>query len=175
MPGDRSPNPAVADWLILLIGFTAAIAAALSLDREFMEHLPAFRSGPRSLGRVFPWAEPLELPARRVAFDFVGFLAVVSLALAVASFRRPSAWRPARFPAPGVAATAAAALGLIHQAAERLCLDYWNLPGERGVSLLWAGTEPPLWSPYDWVLGLGVLHGEAGVTGAVLRNRETIN
>jgi hypothetical protein len=49
----------------------------------------------------------MHLPAKRVQSDFVAFLDLMSIAVAIVLFRRPP-WRFPVLPAPGIAATAAA-------------------------------------------------------------------
>jgi hypothetical protein len=164
---DRLPRPAWPDVVILAIFFVAGIGLALLVDREFLDHLADFRGGGNFLGHLPGWFEDLELPAKRIEFDFLAFLSLMTIGLAVATFRWPSSWRPGWFPAPGVAATASASLALVHQAVERLCLVYHNQPGDRTLELLWA-SRVNHWSPLDWGLGITLIQMEATATGAIL-------
>jgi hypothetical protein len=169
-PPIRNEWPPRLTWLdvvILALFFLAGIETAVLLDGEFLDRMGDFRAWPNSPAHLPDWLAELELPAKRVEFDFLAFLSVMTVGLALATFRRPASWRPGWFPAPGVAATAAASLSLMHQTIERLCLVYHNQPGERSLGLLWA-VRANRWSPLDWGLGITLFQMEATATGAIL-------
>jgi hypothetical protein len=155
------------DGLVLILFFVVGLYAAVLIDAEFMENLWYFDAGN-------PWAflpdcvAALELPAKRVQFDFLAFLSVVTPGIGLVTFRRLASWRWGGFPGPGVAASATSALTELHQVAERICLLYYNHPGYRKLGLIWPPGGRIQWSPYDWGYASSLFQIGSGVTGAIL-------
>jgi hypothetical protein len=112
----RRARPIPFTWLdgLVLAGFaTLAVVWAVHSDRGFLELLSSFASK-RVLWPGLPeWVQDLELPAKRIARDFVTFLSVMSVGIALASFRRRQTWCLVGLPRPGIAATATTALMLM--------------------------------------------------------------
>lgn len=162
----RGPDPL--DLLVLSLGALGGLAASLWLDRAFMENLRVFAIRHRPIGTLPGWMEELQLPAWRILYDFVGFLCVVSLGLAVVTLRVATRHRCWTWPGPGVAATFAAALGASHQILERLIAFNHEDTLSRGFLFSPVGTTGSNWSPFDdWGLPLTPLYVEAGATAAI--------
>jgi hypothetical protein len=112
----RGARPIPFTWLdgLVLAGSAAlAIGWAVSADREFLELLSSFASRRMPWPNLPQWVEDLELPAKRIARDFTTFLSVMSMGIALASFRRHASCSLVGLPRPGIAATATAALVLM--------------------------------------------------------------
>jgi hypothetical protein len=112
----RRARPIPFTWLdaLVLAGFAAlAVVWAVYSDREFLELLSSFASKRLPWPNLPDWVQDLELPAKRIARDFATFLSVMSMGIALATFRRRQAWCLVGLPRPGIAATTTAALVLI--------------------------------------------------------------
>jgi hypothetical protein len=128
----RRARPIPFTWLdgLVLAGFAAlAVAWAVSADREFLDLVSSFASRRVPWPNLPEWVEDLELPAKRIARDFATFLSVMSVGIAVASFRRRASWCLVGLPRPGIAATAAAALVLLARQAWIHGLVWYSLGG----------------------------------------------
>jgi hypothetical protein len=156
------------DGLILSIAVGLALYLSTLLDNELMLNLRMLHVGKSPLGITSNAFEELELPARRIALDFLAFLSVTSVGMALVFFRRPASWRCPGLPSPGVAATAAAAVAVVHQVVERLLLAYYQNPGGRSIGPFWAANGWYIWNPYDWWPDTALYQIEAGATGAIL-------
>jgi hypothetical protein len=156
------------DGLILGAFATAGLYASYLVDGEFLEHLHIFQSY-GGLGRSLPeWFEDLELSAKRTQFDFLAFLTVISPGVALVMFRRVSAWRWTRLPAPGIAAVAATVLALAHKVLERIIVVSHRDPLTNDPGLLWIARWGGFWSAMDWWRGMMLYQIQSGVTGAIL-------
>jgi hypothetical protein len=113
---------------------------------------------------VSPGQPAKHIHAKRIHYDFTVFLIVVSPAIGLTTFRRRASWRCKGLPAPGIAASAAAALAVTHQVVERA----WTVFSSRSGELIWALRIGEHWSPYEWGYGVSVFQVAAGVTGAIL-------
>ncbi|HZW33759.1 MAG TPA: hypothetical protein VFF52_23760 [Isosphaeraceae bacterium] len=135
----RRARPIPFTWLdgLVLAGFAAlAVGRAVSADREFLELLSSFASPRMPWTNLPEWVEDLELPAKRIARDFVTFLSVMSVGIALASFRRRASWCLVGLPRPGIAATATAALVLMAREVWIHGLVWYSLGGFRWVPTL---------------------------------------
>ncbi len=127
----------------MLFGFAVlAVALALLNDREFFVWMSDFASRKALWTNLPTWIRDLELPAKRIEKDFVAFLIVMSLGVALVSFRRRAAWCFVGLPRPGVAASAAAAIVLlVHGVGVKV--RHWSRPV--GFSHLSIKVIPPYW------------------------------
>jgi hypothetical protein len=95
------------DALILSAFAMLGFAAAIAIDGQFLKRLWAYSTHMSSWPGRPEWLRDLEFPCKRVHEDFRAFLAVASLGIALATFRR--GWRFRRgLPSPGMAASACA-------------------------------------------------------------------
>jgi hypothetical protein len=108
------------DGLILAAFAGLGVAAAVAADATFLEVLWAEASRRVPWPGMPRWLRALELPAKRVHYDSIPFLIVVSLGVGLATFRRRAGGRRRAWRGPGVAATAIISLSLAIQAARNL-------------------------------------------------------
>ncbi len=158
------------DWLILACFTTAGLYTLLLVDHEFLKHLPYFRTNVNPWISVLPgWLEDLDLPAKRIQFDFLAFLMVLSPGVGLVTVRRAAGLQRGRLPSPGVAAAVAAAIAVIYKALERLLLIYNQDQNSKSFDLIWPiGRRGEVWTPMDWGWGIALYQVEAGVTGAII-------
>ena len=158
------------DGLILACFSLAGLYGALLIDRQFMEHLPLFVTNTNPWISPLPdWIEDLDLPLKRIQFDFLAFLTVLSPGVGLVTLRRPFPWPWGRLPGPGVAATAATALAVPYKVLERLLLVYHQDQNGRSLDLIWpVSRSGGYWSVMDWGWGIALYQVETGVTGAII-------
>ncbi len=156
--------------LVLVLALAAAIMAAVRTDRQFLDHLQLFQTGGKRPGIRAAWLDDLELPARRVHWDFLAFLAVFTLGIGplTATARRGRRRCGGGLPGPGVAASSVAALVILCQVAERIALAWFGEITDATLGLVWSLEWPQAWSTLDCGLGLSPYQIEAGASGAVL-------
>jgi hypothetical protein len=106
----RRKRPATwLDGLILAAYLAMGLGAAVLNDLVTTRDRGIYAVSPRPAWRGLPWwLQALQIPSKRVQGDFVAFLEVMSVGVALALFRRRP-WRFPVLPAPGLAATAAVA------------------------------------------------------------------
>jgi hypothetical protein len=170
MRNEQSPTFRWLDGLILACFSTVGLYAALWIDREYMKHLPFFRTNVNTWTSPLPyWLEDLDLSAKRVQFDFLAFLTVLSPGVGLVTFRRRSSWQWGHLPGPGLAASAAAAIAVIYKVLERVFLVSHQDPNSRSLDLIWPiGRSEGFWSAMDWGWGIALYQVETGVTGAII-------
>lgn len=158
------------DGLILGCFLAAALYAVLLIDREFLSHLHFFRTNVNPWISPLPdWLEDLDLPLKRVQFDFLAFLTVLSPGVLLVTIRQPSGWQWGQLPNPGLAAAAAAAIAVIYKVLERLLLMHNQDPNSRTLELIWSiGRSGQFWSAMEWGRGIALYQVETGVTGAII-------
>jgi hypothetical protein len=146
---DRRRRPFTAlDALILAVSVFGGFVAAWWLDSAFFEMLWVYRSHSPVWSWLPRWVGDLELPAQRVQFGVVPFLAVVSLGVALASFRTlridvQRLWR-----SPGLAATAVIAATILVYTAVT-ALEVWR-------AQTWRNLSPTFWNNTLAFLALNV-------------------
>lgn len=110
------------DGFILAAFVACGLVMAVLNDRVFFNLLPSLASHQAPWGGLPDWVADLELPAKRVQWDFLAFLSVVSLGVGLVIVRGRRSGVRNGLPGPGVAAGVTAALVVIEQTVERLCL-----------------------------------------------------
>lgn len=157
-------------WLggsILTVFAAAGIVVAVLNDRAFFDLLPSLASR-QTPWQTFPeWVADLELPAKRVQWDFLAFLSVVSVGVGLEILRGRRRGIRNGLPGPGIVAGATAALVVIEQTLERL-----RLAAQDGL-LAWPAVlrmrgSWQRWNPYEWNTGPYWFELEAAVTAAIL-------
>jgi hypothetical protein len=155
------------DGLVLIFFSLLGLNAALRVDAEFMGNRWYFDAG-NPMTFLPGWVLLLELPAKRIQFDFMSFLIVVTPGVGLVTFRHRSSWNWNWLPAPGIAVSAVSVLTLIHHVTERAFLVYYHSPSERQLGLIWPRGNRFNWSPLDWGCGISVTQIAMGVEGAIL-------
>jgi hypothetical protein len=155
------------DSFILTVFTASAIVMAVLNDRAFFDLLPSLASRQAPWGGLPDWFADVELPAKRVQWDFLAFLSVVSVGVGLVILRGCRRGVRNGLPGPGVAAGITAALVVIEQTLERL-----RLAAQDGL-LVWPAFirmrfAMPRWNPPDWNTGPYWFELEAAVTAAIL-------
>ena len=145
----------------------SGLVMAVLNDRVFFNLLPSLASHQAPWGGLPDWVADLELPAKRVQWDFLAFLSVVSLGVGLVIVRGRRSGVRNGLPGPGVAAGVTAALVVIEQTLERLCLA-----AQDGL-LVWPAfirtrDDMRKWNPDEWNTGPYWFEVEAAVTAAIL-------
>src|SRR5947209_6032587 len=148
----EQPRFAWLDVFILTVFSVSGILIAVSNDRGFFTLLPSFASHQAPWPSFPDWVADLELPYKRVQWDFLAFLSVMSLGVGLVIVRGRRTGIRNGLPGPGVAAGVTAALVVIEQTLERLCLA-----AQDGL-LVWpvllrARFDTRKWDPNEWNTG----------------------
>ena len=156
------------DGVILGVCRIPIVYVVLVADSGFLELLNVEASQEAPWSKLPAWVRELELPAKRIHCDFIAFLSVMSLGIAMVTFHHRGSGRACGLPEPGVAATACAAFFVVLRTFERLFLLWGrHLPLVRS-NLIWPRVLCSLSSTLDWGFGLIWFEIESGVIGAIL-------
>jgi hypothetical protein len=166
----HAPEQPRFDWpdcFILTVFAASGIVMAVLNDQVFFTLLPSLASHQAPWPSLPDWLADLELPAKRVQWDFLAFLSVVSVGVGLVILRCRHPGVRNGFPGPGVAAGVTAALVVIEQTLERLCLA-----AQDGL-LAWPALfrtrfDMGKWDPNEWNTGPYWFEVEAAVTAAIL-------
>jgi hypothetical protein len=155
------------DGFILVVFAACGLVMAVLNDRVFFNLLPSLASHQAPWQSLPDWVADLELPAKRVQWDFRAFLSVVSMGLGLVIVRGRRCGFRNGLPGPGVAAGITAAAVVIEQTLERL-----RLAAQDG-SLVWpvwlrVRYDGHVWNPGQWNTGPYWYEVEAAVTAAIL-------
>src|SRR4051812_9019969 len=101
------------DGLILAVFATSGILMAVLNDRAFFALLPSLVSHQPPWQSLPDWVADLELPAKRFRWDFLAFLSVVSIGVALVILRGRRRGFRNGLPGPGAVAGVTAALVVI--------------------------------------------------------------
>ncbi len=132
-PRVRSRPFTIVDGAILLLGLALAVFVAIWFDPLFLEEPHLFRGfgPPRSWLPI--WAVGLDLPMKRATVDATAALIPVSLAVALATFRRPIGGCRRVGGSPGLTASAVVAVAVVAEIAivgldHRSHARHWEVP-----------------------------------------------
>jgi hypothetical protein len=155
------------DCFILTVFTASGMVMAVQNDRAFFDLLPSLASLQAPWQNLPDWVADVELPAKRVRWDFLAFLSVVSVGVGLVILRGCRRGVRNGLPGPGVAAGVTAALVVIEQTVERLCLA-----AQDGL-LVWPAWlrvrfDMRKWDPNEWNTGAYWFEVEAAVTAAIL-------
>jgi hypothetical protein len=155
------------DAFILAVFSGAGLLTAIENDRVFFDMLQSLASHQEPWPSLPGWVADLELPAKRVRWGFLAFLSIVSVGIGLSILRGTRQAIRNGLPGPGIAAGVAAAIAVIEQTLERICLA-----AQDGL-LAWPAFvrtrfDMRKWSPYEWNTGPFWFEAETAVTAAIL-------
>jgi hypothetical protein len=113
------------DAFILTVFAASGFLIAVLNDQVFFNLLPSLASHQAPWQSLPDWVADLELPAKRVQWDFLALLSVVSVGVGLVILRGRHPGVRNGLPGPGVAAGGTAALVVIEQTVERNTGAYW--------------------------------------------------